>query len=310
MSLVRPAARPTAASAQDRCAAVRSVRPRLAVAWLCALLASTLVLEHPAALLGLLLAVVLIARDLGALGPVWRLLRIGIVFAVLLVLVQLLINRNGLTVIFRLGDAGPLGQVDVTLEALAGAVAQSMRVLCGLAISGLSIALVDTDRVLASVRRRAPRAGVAATLTLRLAPALADDGRRYADGLRARADGAGLTARDRGLVVNALLGRTLDRASDAAGVLELRGLSSPVRAREPSHAGVPWSWAEQGAAVAALLTVVATVLTRLSGADHFDAFPLLDAAPVTIALAAGLLTGAATAIPLGIASRKRGRSAR
>lgn len=247
--------------------ATRTVRPRLAGAWVTALLIATLVIGTPAALGGLLLLLIAAGRWLGAGSTTGRMLRVGIPFAVVLLVIQTLIDRTGLTVVARLGDAGPLGQLDITAEALAGAVTQALRVLCGLTVSAMALELVDVDRVLASVRRRAPRFGVTATLALRLAPALAADGRRYADGLRSRADAqtdARLSPGERRLVVDALIARTLDRASDAAAILELRGLSRTER-RGAAPTREPWSDVERRAAAVATLIAVAIALILLLG---------------------------------------------
>jgi energy-coupling factor transport system permease protein len=287
--------------------AVRSVRPRLAAAWMGMLLLAAICLRHPAALLGLLLAILWLGSALGARRPMVRMLRFAMPFAALLFVVQVLIDRNGLTVLARLGSAGFLGELDLTLEAVCGATAQALRGLCALLVSALALELVDVDRVLASIRRRAPRFGVASTLALRLVPLLAGDGRRYADGLRCRADGGGLGVRDRALVVSALLGRTLDRAGDAAGVLELRGLSRPARGVQPAPRR--WSRAELGAAAGTLAAAAALAAALVSGADRFETLPVLHGAAVLVALPAGLAVGAATLLPLLVATRRPGARA-
>lgn len=292
----------------ERRAAVRGVRPRLAVAWLAALLATTLVLQHPAALAGLLSGLVLGGAWLGASVELRRLLRLAVPFALVLLVVQTLIDRNGLTVLARMGDAGPLGNVDVTLEALVGATGQALRVIAGITVSAIGLALVDVDRVLGSVRRRAPRVGLTATLALRLAPALAADGRRYADGLRSRADGGPLTLRDRRLVVDAIVARTLDRATDAAAVLELRGLgATPRAAGTVRERRAPWSRVERAVVCATTAIVAAACWVQVAGLDRASLQPALDAAPSWSAALAGLGIGLVALLPPGFAADRQGR---
>ncbi|MDQ8044183.1 MAG: energy-coupling factor transporter transmembrane component T [Patulibacter sp.] len=287
-----------------RGAAVRSVRPRISVVWFAVLLLVTLVLRHPAALAAFLVGVAWLAIDAGAGDILRRTWRLAVPFTVLLFAIQVLVDRNGLTVLARLGDAGPLGRLDVTLEAVAGATTQALRVLAGITVTVLSLALVDVDRVLASVRRHMPRFGVTATLALRLAPAIAADGRRYADGLRCRADGR-LGAVDRARVVSALLARTLDRAGDAAAILDLRGFGHATLRASPAPRR-RLSRIERATVAAAGGTAALLVGVEASGLDRFATLPSLHGVGVGVGVAVGAALACVSGGPLAATSRDRG----
>ena len=91
--------------------------------WALSLTVAALLLYHPVALLALLLAVSLAAMQGGVGWLVPRALRTSLIIGVPIVAVNVLVSRQGLTVFARIGDLGPFGRGDLTLEALAyGAV--------------------------------------------------------------------------------------------------------------------------------------------------------------------------------------------
>src|SRR6202007_3154255 len=99
---------------------------------------------------------------------------------VLTVLVNVLVNREGLTVFARLGDWGVLGQVDLPVEAVVyGLVFACRLVLCA----------ADPDQLLFALRRISPRSALTAALATRLVPVLGEDARRLAEAQRCRPDG-------------------------------------------------------------------------------------------------------------------------
>ena len=97
---------------------LHATRAAVGALWALSLLAATLILYQPLALLTLLLAVLAAARGAGV-GREWlRSLRLAAFVALPIVLVNVLVSREGLTVFARLGDLGPFGQGDLTVEAL------------------------------------------------------------------------------------------------------------------------------------------------------------------------------------------------
>ena len=150
----------------------------------------------------------------------------------LLVVVNALVNRNGLTVLARLGDGGPFGQLDITLEAI-----------CYGAREGLVLIAIIRDLCTAAGR---PRRG-AALAAPRLFPLGADGDDRDAHGAAARADARriGEAQRCRPVpggrvaVMRAITANALDRSLDIAATLEVRGYGAARGARRPRTR--PWS---------------------------------------------------------------------
>ena len=98
---------------------LHAARSSAGAAYAAALVLAAIAIPHPAVLGALVLTTLAAGAAAGAGRRVVRSLRLSVPMAVFVVIVNALVNRNGLTVLARLGDAGPLGQLDVTLEASA-----------------------------------------------------------------------------------------------------------------------------------------------------------------------------------------------
>jgi energy-coupling factor transport system permease protein len=185
----------------------------------------------------------------GVGGRVARSLYLSAPMAVLIVAVNALVSREGLTVIARLGDAGPLGQLDITLEAVAYGAKEALVLVVIIAACALASAAVDPDELLRSLRRVSFRSALTATLATRMVPLLALDARRLGEAQRCRPNPGGRLA-----VMRAITANALDRSLDIAATLEVRGYGS---ARRPRRAPRPWSrhdlaFAASAVAIAAL----------------------------------------------------------
>ena len=105
--------------------------------------------------------------------------RLPVVAAI--VLINVLVSHNGLTVIVRLGNLPILGHTDITLEATVYGAILGLRavalILCGI----LYTLAVDPDEVLRLFRRVSFRSALSATLATRMVPILIRDGRRLAE---------------------------------------------------------------------------------------------------------------------------------
>ena len=166
----------------------------------------------------------------------------GVPFALLIALVNPLVADEGLTVLWRFGELGPLGKVDVTLEGLAfGAILGLRALLIVLASAALLTATVDADELLRGFRRISVRSALTAALAVRLVPVLGRDARRLADARRCRPDATPRPgAAERLQIVRAVATGALDRALDVAATLEVRGYATPgaARAAAPARAVV------------------------------------------------------------------------
>ena len=122
-----------------------------------------------------------------------------------------------------------LGRLDITAEALAYGAVLGLRAMVLIAAGALLAAAVDPDELLRALRSRSLRAGVTAALATHLIPVLARDGRRLADAQRALNGHAAAARR----VLRAVTAGALDRATDVAATLEVRGFGSGVRPPRP-----------------------------------------------------------------------------
>ncbi len=254
---------------------LHATRATVGAAYGAALATAALVFEHPLALAGVALAVVGAGVAAGVGGQLWRALRATAIPLVLLtVLVNLLVDRNGLTVFARLGDWGPLGQVDLTVEALVFGLVMALRLCTVTLAAALVVCAVDPDELLRAVRGVSHRSALTATLCTRLVPLLFEDAHRLGEAQRCRPDGGARGARGRLAVLRAVVGGALERSLDVAAALELRGYGGASRPRRPRR---PWSRHDLAFAASAL-AVLAVVIAGV-GADlaPFAAYPLVRA---------------------------------
>jgi energy-coupling factor transporter ATP-binding protein EcfA2/energy-coupling factor transporter transmembrane protein EcfT len=165
---------------------MHAARAGAGCAYCAALAIAALVLSAPVALGAVGVALL----GAAACAGVWREMRRAAMFALplglLVMVVNALVVRDGLTVIARLGSWPVLGQVDVTLEATVAGAVLGLRaielVLCG----ALYTAAIDPDEVLRLFRRVSFHSALTATLATRMVPVLARDARRLSDAQRCR----------------------------------------------------------------------------------------------------------------------------
>ena len=246
---------------------LHAARAGVAALWALALCAAAVLLSHPVALLALLAAVLLAAAGAGVGRQLASALRVAAIVAVPIVLVNVLVSRQGLTVFARLGSLGPFGQGDLTVEALAYGAVVALKVTIVILIGTLASVAVDPDELLRIARRLSFRSALTASLAVRMVPLLAADAQRLAEAQRTRAHGAPRGARARLAIVAAVLDGALDRAMDVAATLEVRGFATARRAARSSR---PWSRHDVAFAASAA-AVLALALTG-PGAS-FSAYP-------------------------------------
>jgi energy-coupling factor transport system permease protein len=197
------------------------------------------------------------------------------------VLVNVLVARDGLTVFARLGDLGPFGQGNLTVEALVYGAVIALKVTVLVLITALASLAIDPDALLRICRRLSFRSALTASLAVRMMPLLAADAQRLADAQRTRPAGAPRGARARAALLGAVLAGSLDRAMDVAATLEVRGFAAAGRAPRLQR---PWSRHDLAFATSAGAILVLALLARLAGLASFDAYPLLH-----VPFSAGLL---------------------
>jgi energy-coupling factor transport system permease protein len=261
-----------------RASPLHAARAGVGAAYCAALVVAALVTAHPLVLGVLAIAVFGAGIGAGVGARVGRSLYLSLPMALAIVLVNALVSRNGLTVLARLGDAGPLGQLDITLEALAYGAKESLVLIVIVAACSLATAAVDPDDLLRSMRRVSFRSALTATIATRMLPLLALDARRIGEAQRCRPNPGGRLA-----VMRAITANALDRSLDIAATLEVRGYGSAGRPRRMHR---PLSRHDIGFGASA----VAVVALAFALPAPFSFYPSLDGSigPSTV-VAAGAL---------------------
>jgi energy-coupling factor transport system permease protein len=295
---------------------LHAARASVGAGWALALIAAALALSHPLVLLALTLALLGAGAAAGVGAQLARTLRVAAIVAVPIVAVNVLVSREGLTVFARLGDLGPFGQGDLTVEALVYGAAIALKITLLILITTLASLAVDPDELLRGLGRLSFRSALTASLSTRMIPLLAADSRRLAEAQRTRPGGAPTGARARVRLLSAVIVGSLDRAMDVAATLELRGFADArprPRTHPPPPSGrsrvprrprrqAPWSRHDIAFACSALAIVALALVGRLSGAAPFRAYPLTHM-PVS-AGAAALCAALLTAVLLPFADRR------
>ncbi|WP_445151201.1 energy-coupling factor transporter transmembrane component T [Baekduia sp. Peel2402] len=241
-------------------------------AWCAAVAAAALAAQHPVVLAALALVVLGAAVGAGVGREVGRMVAWMLPWALVIAIVNMLVVRDGLTILARLGEVPPFGQIDLTLEALVYGGLFGTRLLLIAAAFAVFTVCVDPDDLLRVMRRLSLRSALAATLAVRLVPVLAADAARIDEARRCRADRGGEGPAARVAVLRAVASGALDRALDVAATLELRGYGS---ARRGVRSGRPWSRHDLGFLVSAVLVVALTIGSRLLDVAGFGTYPQL-----------------------------------
>ncbi len=262
---------------------LHATRAGVAALWGLALIATSLLLYHPVALAVLALAVLAAGWGAGVGRALLLALRTAAIVAIPIVLINVLVSREGLTVFARLGDLGPFGQGDLTVEALVYGAVIALKVTVLILITALCSLAIDPDALLRICRRLSFRSAVTASLAVRMIPVLAADAQRIAEAQRTRP--AGPTerrsfegARARVALIGAMLTGSLDRAMDVAATLELRGFAAAPRAPRLSR---PWSRHDLAFAASAAAILALALLASIGGVASFTAYPLVHA-PISL----------------------------
>jgi len=270
---------------------LHATRAGVAATWIAALIAAALLLYSPLVLLVLLLVVLAAGAGAGVGAGLRRALRGATIVWLPIVLVNVLVSRQGLTVFARLGDLGPFGQGDLTLEALVDGAVIALKVVLLILVTTLASLAVDPDEALRMLRRLSFRSALTASLATRMVPVLGADAQRLAEAQRTRPDGGARGTRGRLALLSAVIAGSLDRAMDVAATLEVRGFAAARRApRRPR----PWSRHDLAFLASAAAVFALALVGRLGGAAEFAAYPRLHAplGPATVALCAALAAAA------------------
>ena len=249
---------------------LHAARAAAGSAYCLALAVAALTLTAPVALAAVAISVVGAGLAAGVGRELARAARFAAVLGLLVAVVNALVTRDGLTVIWRMGDLPVLGHTDITLEATVYGAILGLRaavlVLCG----ALYTLAVDPDEMLGLLRRLSFRSALTVTLTTRMVPVLLRDSHRLADAQRCRPG----NPPTRLALLRAATAGAFDRALDVAAALEVRGYGA---ARRPPRGSNAWSRHDLAFAASSVAIVALAVVGRVAGLAPFDAYPALHA---------------------------------
>jgi energy-coupling factor transport system permease protein len=270
-----------------RASPLHTARAGAGCAYCLALGVAALMASNPIVLGAVAVAVLAAGVAAGVGRPLLRAALWGVPVALVIMVINALVSRDGLTVIVRLGNVPLLGHTDITLEATAYGAILGLRavalILCGL----LYTLAVDPDEVLRLFRRVSFRSALSATLATRMVPILVRDGRRLAEAQRCRPG----PPPSRLALMRAACTGVLDRALDVAAALEVRGYAAARRPPPYHRAAGSYSRHDLAFVAAALVVVALSIVARVSSAAAFSAYPVLNVAtgPGALLLAGGLV---------------------
>ena len=270
-----------------RASPLHAARAGVGCVWCLALAVAALTLSAPVALGAVAIAI----AGAGVGAGVGREMRRAALFALPLGLMVMLVNalvvRDGLTVIARLGDLPVLGQTDITLEAIVAGAVLGLRAIALVMIGALYTAAIDPDEVLRLFRRFSFHSALTATLATRMVPVLARDARRLTDAQRCRPG----RPPSRVQLMRAATAGVLDRALDVAAALEVRGYGAARHAPRTPGSRRPWSRHDYAFALSGAGIVALAVTARVVGLEPFSSDPALHSpvGPGGLAVAVGLL---------------------
>ncbi len=233
-----------------------------------ALAVAALLLDHPLELGAVVLATLGAGAAAGVGAELRRAARFAVPLALLIMLVNALVSRDGLHVIVRLGQLPILDHTDITLEATAYGAMLGLRAVAFILCGALYTAAVDPDEVLRLFRRVSFRSALTATLATRMVPVLMRDSRRLADAQRCRPG----PPPSRVTLIRAASSGALDRALDVASALEVRGFGGSAK---PPRAQRPYSRHDLTFGGSAVALVGLALVGRLGGLAPFHAYPSL-----------------------------------
>ncbi|MFI4994058.1 MAG: energy-coupling factor transporter transmembrane component T [Solirubrobacterales bacterium] len=259
---------------------LHAARAGVGALWALALTAAALILYNPLPLGALALVVLGAAAGAGVGRQLVRTLRIAVIVGLPIVVINVLASRQGLTVFARLGNLGPFGQGDLTVEAVVYGAVIALKLTLLMLITTLASLAVDPDELLRGFRRLSFRSALTASLATRMIPVLGADAQRLAQAQKTRPEDPSRGVRGRVALLSAIVGGSLERAMEVAATLELRGFAVGAEAkhhprRTESRLRRPWSRHDLAFGCSAFAVVALALVGRLSGAASFAAYPLL-----------------------------------
>ena len=250
--------------------------PAVALAYVGLLVLVALLFSHPLRLAALAVVVGAGLAATGALRSWWGSLKLLWPAALLIVVLNPLVVREGATVLWHGPRLPLLGHVGVSLEALVFGLVMVLRLLLLTGAFFIYQRLVEPDDLLALVGRTLPRAGVMLALATRLVPTTAATYREVglaqaARGVDFRGGGRMARLKHHLLLIKGLLLSSLERALDLAEAMQARAFGSGPRTAFVTHI-----WRPRDTAALVALAVALMLLLADLRAWSFNFYPRLD----------------------------------
>ncbi|TCP53838.1 energy-coupling factor transport system permease protein [Tumebacillus sp. BK434] len=251
------------------------------------LIVLAMITPHPLYLAALLAVTLYALRAGGGAKSMLRMMRFTWPFLLIILILNVLISKNGATVLYD-GPRLPLfGTLRITLEAVLFGLIMALRLFIVLAACNLYIVWLSPDRALGLMAKWAGRSAVVAMLTARLIPYLSEQAKSVGEvmqtrGVRFQEGSTRERLQKHSRMLNVLLISSLEGSWQVAEAMEARGFGSRHRSSysRERFGGSDWlTWAVMLAALAVLL-----LLADL-GAAAYEFYPRL-----TPLLAEGSLT--------------------
>jgi energy-coupling factor transport system permease protein len=268
-----------------------AVHPLAALACVAALMLAGFVIANPFQVGLLLLVLLLVLALAGRLHAAWPYLRFALYIAVFLAIINPLVSRGGVTVLWQM-EIGPF-ELKLTLQGIYYGLGTALRLCVVVAAFALYNVLLDADEQLGIMSAVSFRSGLIVSLATRLFPVLSRDAAHIADAQRSR--GVEL---DRGRwrrrvaarlpLLGALLSQSLERAMDVAESMEARGYGR--RGRTRWRRGRRWRAVDIAVFALSALSLIVLVVGLVGGAFRYSYFPLLDDPMTGFTAAAWLVT--------------------
>jgi energy-coupling factor transport system permease protein len=160
---------------EEKDALLQNTHPLVMLLFLTVLFLQALLFTHPLYLLGVFSASILTALVSDAYRKCEPYLRMGLWVAGLLIAINALFVRSGLTVIWRGPDLPLLGRLEIYLEAVCYGVALGVRLLIVLLVFALYNALAHPDKIMNLCSRLAFKSALVLSLSTRMLPMVARD---------------------------------------------------------------------------------------------------------------------------------------
>ncbi len=256
-------------------------------AWVMAVMAAALVLEHPLFLLGIFLSTIPVALAARVARRWASLMKYAAVMCLAIVAINAIVSNQGSHVLLEAGFRLPLlGTPCITVEAIAFGAAMGVR-LCAIisAFALLNMCVHPDDLMGVAIKLRLPYKSVLVTsLSTRFVPVLLADAGTIADVQRSRGlefDRGGVLERirSRAALILPLLSNSLDRAVQLAEAMESRAYGASPR--RTFYREVPMTPDDVAAIVLVAGAVALVIAVRAVDLASYLYYPSLDSVAMT-----------------------------